>query len=63
MDARDSLAGGTQHIIKTWDDCMEAGGRATHDSKDGGGRVKQDARTEDAKAEMSFFRCVSGKIN
>ena len=26
-------------------------GRATHDSREGGGRVKQEARTEDAKAE------------
>ena len=30
---------------------MDAGGRATHDSKDGGGRATQDAKAEDAKAE------------
>ena len=32
-------------------DSKDGGGRATHDSKDGGGRATQDAKAEDAKAE------------
>jgi hypothetical protein len=30
---------------------MDIGDRAKHDSMDGGGRVKQEARTEEARAE------------
>jgi len=35
---------------------MDVGGRAKHDSREGGGRTKQDARVEDARAEQSAIR-------
>ncbi len=38
------------------DDCMDAGGRATHDYRDIGGRVTPGAVTEEAKAEYTEIR-------
>jgi len=43
---------------------MDAGGRATHDSRDGGGRAKHGALAEEAKAEAGKncsrqFCCIS----
>ena len=34
---------------------MDGGGRATHDHMDVGGRATQDAKAEDAQAEMQDF--------
>ena len=36
-------------------DYMDVGDRAKHDSMEGGGRVKQEARTEEARAEERRF--------
>jgi len=36
------------------DDCMDAGGRATHDFRDGGGRATHGAVAEEAKAEAGI---------
>ncbi len=35
---------------------MDVGVRAKHDSREGGGRAKQDARTEEARAELATWQ-------
>jgi len=46
----------SKHVIPA-DDCMDAGGRATHDSRDGGGRATHGAVAEEAKAEACIQGC------
>ncbi len=35
---------------------MDVGVRAKHDSREGGGRAKQDARAEEARAELATWQ-------